>query len=325
MPLCPKERIVIVAEIGIITLQAVLFPFRTVFFHKDGPAVGRPFHALDDRAAAQRMVVVAVGVIDYVPVAGGIVDEGAVALGPPELIGGIRVYQRIVRAVLPGAEGGLAAGNDDHVARGRAGGAAFRGHEIVPVTPLEKLGGFQPETFRLPFLGEFPSVIDLLRASRRGQAVGRQGRHKAIIRVKITVAVLGHDMARVDAAHVQLHRRGPGALGPVGRHDIVLALARGVVDVELPVHLADVRGEDGIIPVFHGPGDGLPMDKVRGVPDQQGREIGERRMRHVEIVPVPQDGRVGVVAREDAGLEGRRLGRARGCYRRGGQGEENRT
>ena len=235
------------------------------------------------------------------------------------------MHQRIVGAVLPGAEGGLAAGDDHHVARGRAGGAAFRGHEIVPVAPLEKLGGFQPEAFRFPLLGELPSVIDLLRASRRGQAVGRQRRHKAIVRVQIAVAVLGHDMARVDAAHVQLHRRGPGALGPVRRDDVVLALARGIVDVELPVHLADVRGEDGVVSIFHGPRDGLPVDEVRRMPDQQGGEIGERGMRHVKIVSVPQDRRIGVVAREDAGLQGRRLGRACRGHSCDGQGEENRT
>ena len=234
------------------------------------------------------------------------------ALGPPGLVAGIGVHHRVVRAVLPRAEGRFAAGDDHHVARDRAGSTAFGRNQIVPAVPLEELGGFQPHAFRLPVGGIPPAVIHLLRRTRRGESVGRQGRDKAVVRVEIAFPILCDDMAGVDAAHVQLDRRAPGAFDLIGRDDIVLALARGVVDVILAVHLAQVGGEDGVVAVLDRPRHGFPVHQVRGMPDQQGGEIGKGRVRHVEVVPVAQDGRVGVIAREDAGLEGRLFRRARG-------------
>ena len=243
------------------------------------------------------------------------------ALGPPGFIRGVRMYQRVMRTVLPRAQGRLAARHDHHVARGRTGRTALGGHQVIPPVPLEELRGFQPHAFRLPFPWIGPPVIDLLRLPGRRETVGRQRRDETVVRIQVPAAGPRHHMARVDAADVQLHRLAPRAFGPIGINHIVLAGTRGIVDVIFTAHLAQVRGENGVIAVFHRPCDGLPVDEVRGMPDEQGREIRERRMRHVEIGPVPQDRGIRVIARKDTGLEGFMLRRTSGKDR-GEQQEE---
>ena len=248
--------------------------------------------------------------VDDVPVALGVIDEGAVTLGPPGLVGRVGVDHRVVGAVLPRAQGGLAAGDHHHVAGRRAGGAAFGAHEVVPVAALEEFRRLEPHALGFPFGGVLPAVIDLLRASGGGQAVGGQGRDPAVVGVEIALPVLGHHVARVDAAHVQLDRGAPGAFRPVGRDDVILAAAGRVVDVELAVHLAEFRGVDGVVSVLDRAGNGFPVQQVGGMPDQQGGEVGEGGVGDVEVVAVAQDGRVRIIARENAGFDWRGLGRA---------------
>ena len=126
-------------------------------------------------------------------------------------------------------------------------------------------------------------------------------------------------MPGIDAAHIQLHRLAPGARGVIGRNNVILAPAGGIVYIVLSVHLAQIRRINGIVAVFHSPGNGFPMQQVRRMPHQQRREIGERRMGHIKIVPVAENGGIRVIARENAGFKRGGLGSA--AHQAGGQGQ----
>ena len=106
---------------------------------------------------------------------------------------------------------------------------------------------------------------------------------------------------------VEIDRLAPRALDAIGVDDIdraPLGGARRDVDEVAAVVLDEVRRPDRADGLGQRRADRLPVHQVARVPDDEARIGVERRERHVVVVAVLQDRRVGMVAGEDRIEEG---------------------
>src|SRR5580698_8238724 len=96
------------------------------------PAVVGPLDRIEKRLTSQGAKAVLITMIDHPPVAARSLYHSRMPARPPWLVGRKRPDQRIVRAMLPRSMDRAGASRNDHVSRGRPGGAADRRDEIKP-------------------------------------------------------------------------------------------------------------------------------------------------------------------------------------------------
>lgn len=130
------------------------------------------------------------------------------------------------------------------------------------------------------------------------------------------LAVFTHHMAGVDVGHSQIHGFAPGAIGGVGCHHEVHAAAGLQSSVGLCAHgisgighrkiniifvliFANVRCPYGTQEGVERRTDGLPVNEVAAMEDRESRHVVEGAVRHVIVVAVAHDGRVGIVTSQN--------------------------
>ena len=226
------------------------------------------------------------------------------AARPPRFIDAGRAHERVVRAVLPRPVDRLRAGRDHHVARHRTGRAAHRRDQVEVVAMAQQLRAFRREVLRDPVFRIAPRLIGRFDGAVGREAVVREADAADAVDEQVALAVLAHDVARVDAARdFQVDRVAPrplDAVGPDGVDRPRIAVRRGRdVDEVAAVVLAQVERPDRAQRLFQGRADGRPVHEIRRMPDHDARVREEAREGHVIVLAVLEDRRVRVVARDD--------------------------
>ena len=224
-------------------------------------------------------------------------------------LGGIGAAQeRVGGHVLPGAVDGARARHDDHVPGGGPGGAADGGDEVVPPVADHVLGPLQGVGLDDPVGGVAPAVVDALGLAVGGQAVGGQAHAVDAVEEQVARPVLADGVTGVDvAAQPGVEGAVPLPLDVVGPHDGDGGLVHarpgggheGDVQVEAPLVLDEVHGEDAAPRLGADGADGLPVHEVGRAEQDDGGAGLEGGEGHVVPLPDAQDGGVGVVPAHD--------------------------
>ena len=262
------------------------------------PSVRCPLDRFDKGLTPQSMVTFGVCVVHHPPVSVYIVYQCAVPFGPPAFPFTVSVHQRVERRVLPRTEYAFRACRHDHVTGARSGSSAFGRREVIVAVVVVQFRRFQIHAFRPPVPGIGPTVVDLSHLAHRRQSVVGELHNFAFGEIQVTFSIrIGH-MSGVDAAHLQIFRCAPRPTDVVRPYHPVRPGSR-IIDVIPIIILHQIRCHGRAFPLRHGTAYRFPMLQVLGMPDEEARRIIKRRMRHVVILPVAQDGGVGIVSGKD--------------------------
>ena len=231
------------------------------------------------------------------------------AARPPHLAGRSRALDRIVRAVFPRSVDRARPRGNDHVARCGAAGAAHRVDQIEIITPAKQLGTLGRKRLGDPVVRIMPRGVGGLHGTGGCQAIICQRHALAIVEEQVAAAILADDMARIDqAADLEVDRITPRPshrrrmdhedIGEARQRRGPRRLHERDVDEIAPVMSGNIDRKHSAQRLLQGRAKRTPVHQIARMPDQQPRRGIERGMRHVVVVAVLQDGRIGIIARE---------------------------
>ncbi len=275
------------------------------------PAVRGPRDRFQQGLAAQGAIAVFIAVIDHEPGAARPLDQGGVTARPPFFGVGLGMNDRVMRVIFPGTVDRFRAGGDDHVTRRRTRCAANRADKVKIIATTRKFRTFEGVGFDDPVVGVLPAVIDLFDRPIGAQTIVAQADALDPAEKQVALAILSHRMARIDGAmNAEIDRLAPRTHDGVGVDDADLhhrirgedlGDQRDIDEVATPM-LDQVAGKNHVGQDAKRRRQGLPVDQVARMPNRQGRIGFKGAERHVIVVAILQDGRIGTIAGHD-GIE----------------------